>query len=218
MLDDKAKSRLIKNIVAALRANDNKILTLASIRWLMDNYALKPNYDLPLRFHFKESRIHKSEFDLFFKQFDLFSFIESDTDLNYRLGLVISYYKKFKFGDSVEWFHCFRQSCEVINEVRRQIQLKNYRVKIRRGWICWRHNGSGGYRGWKYKGQTWTLRGRSMAEAVSRFGLVRRNCRPNEEIYKIKSVKEQGLALYMLWSDKMPELLFRFLTGKTDLL
>lgn len=57
-----------------------------------------------------------------------------------------------------------------------------------------------------------------MAEAVSRFGLVRRNCRPNEEIYKIKSVKEQGLALYMLWSDKMPELLFRFLTGKTDLL
>ena len=167
MLNDKALERLIKNVVKAIDSNDSSVLTVASVRWILANWDLKPRMDfLPRGLVWDNSRIPKAEFTEFFQSFNCFEHFVGDVDLNHVLGIINHYVKKDGLTENyLQWIATFRQRCQVVNNVRARIKLKTYNFHI----VYKTHHRFYPRETWKHQKYVMRYYGRNLEEAMKRF-------------------------------------------------
>jgi len=200
MLDDKSLERLIRNVVKAIDSNDSSILTVTSVRWILNNWNLKPRMDfLPRGLVWSESRIPKAEFNEFFKSFDCFEHFIGDVDLNHVLGIINHYVVKDGgiTENNREWILNFRQRCQVTNEVRKRIKLKQYNFHV----LYKTHRHFYPSEKWNYKKYVIQIYARNMTEAMKRFrAAYRDDSHPHFKSYFwfVKRVREINHVPYFM--------------------
>jgi hypothetical protein len=199
MLDDKALERLIKNVVKAIDSNDSSVLTVASVRWILDNWDLKPRMDfLPRGLVWKESRIPKVEFTEFFQSFNCFEHFVGDVDLNHVLGIINHYVKKDGLTENyLQWIANFRQRCQVVNNVRARIKLKTYNFHI----VYKTHHRFYPRETWRHQKYVMRYSARNLEEAMKRFRAEHRD--DNHPHFKsyfwfVKRVREFNYVPYFM--------------------
>jgi hypothetical protein len=203
MLDDKAKLRLIRNLVTAIQTNDQTKLTRPSILWLSQNYWLR-HHNWPIDTG-GSRKITQEKINEFNTAFNLFEWIECEVDMNHALSWLVHWYVKGQYQSPEqenEQLCRFRQRIEVDHAVRKAIGLKNYVIHYVA--IDWRG---------KRKRHKTVIRGRSMQEAVSQWRKRWSNrSHFNSVNYWMKRIKEHYESPIYMLSNTLPPHILKALT------
>jgi hypothetical protein len=201
ILDDKAKKRLVKNILASLE--DTSKMTRPTALWLSQNYLLRHN-SWPIDIN-GWNRPSKEDMAEFHRVFNLFHWIESDVDMNYALAWITKWFNENTYPDQENDISGrFRQRIEVVHELRTAIGLGEYHVKFQR--IDWKNR----YKKWITK-----VRARSLDEAVKLWRDSHRNSTcPGSDKYILKKIRKVSNTAWYMIPVSTPKRLFEVLTKK----
>ena len=122
------KAAVIKDLVRCIKTGDNKKLKLKTIQWISDNYPLAPYDVFPFHLNYVTRKSDIINLSKFYSWFDAFDFVNSEIMVNYSKGWIKKWIKD-KTTYCQDSKNRFNDRVEILNEVRKQIEVKFYRIK-----------------------------------------------------------------------------------------